>query len=97
MTLTVRLDPALSTALDEMCASQGVSKSLIVQEALAAYLAKAERAPTSGTKRRLERSASLQAFVDAGLVGCIAGTGDPTDKAAVRAAALARASRKSVT
>ena len=38
MTLTVRLDPALESALDRHCADRGVSKSLVVQESLAIYL-----------------------------------------------------------
>ena len=38
MTLTVRLDTALDTALTRYCEQAGVSKSLVVQESLAAYL-----------------------------------------------------------
>ncbi|MBK6851029.1 MAG: CopG family transcriptional regulator [Burkholderiales bacterium] len=94
MTITVRLDPALATALDEACAAQGVTKSLVVQEALTAYLAQAAPAPASDKKRPPASSANLKAFVDAGLVGCITGTGGPADKAAVRAAALARIGTK---
>ncbi len=94
MTITVRLDPALATALDEVCAAQGVTKSLVVQEALAAYLAKAQPAPAAGQKQHVASSANLRAFADAGLVGCTNGTGGPADKAAVRAMALARAHRK---
>ena len=38
MTLTVRLDTALESALERYCAERGVTKSLVVQESLATYL-----------------------------------------------------------
>ena len=37
MTLTVRLDPTLATALDRYCAGTGTTKSHVVQESVAAY------------------------------------------------------------
>jgi predicted transcriptional regulator len=94
MTITVRLDPALATALNEVCAAQGVTKSLVVQEALTAYLARPASTTAAGQKQRPANSANLQAFAEAGLVGCTAGAGGVTDKVAVRAAALARLDRK---
>lgn len=36
MTLTVRLDDALDSALQRYCLQHGVTKSLVVQESLAA-------------------------------------------------------------
>ena len=87
MTLTVRLDPTLETALERYCANTGTSKSHVVQESLAAYL--------MTTPRTTERNAGLdaaqpspafQAFADAGLVGAIAlPLAGSADKAAVRA------------
>ena len=38
MTLTVRLDSAVESALERYCAERGVTKSLVVQESLAVYL-----------------------------------------------------------
>ena len=84
MTLTVRLDPALESALDRHCADRGVSKSLVVQESLAAYLL--EQAPTTapaGKSKPRTFSASFRAFADAGLLASVA-SGGGADKAAVR-------------
>lgn len=39
MTLTVKLDPELETALERRCAAEGATKSALVQTALRAYLA----------------------------------------------------------
>jgi predicted transcriptional regulator len=89
MTITVRLDATLAKALDAVCTAQGVTRRVVVQEALCAYLAKAG----STKKSSSAISANLQAFVDAGLVGCCSGWGAAADKAAVRAAALLQASR----
>ena len=38
MTLTVRLDAAVESALERYCTERGVTKSLVVQECLAGYL-----------------------------------------------------------
>ena len=38
MTLTVRLDHTLESALERYCADTGATKSLVVQQSLAAYL-----------------------------------------------------------
>lgn len=87
MTLTVRLKPELESALELQCAERGVSKSLLVQEALAEYLGKAparkaRHATASGLPTGL--SANYRAFEALGLIGCVAGVG-PADKARVRA------------
>jgi len=89
MTLTVRLQPDLESALELHCAERGVTKSLVVQQVLAEYLAQ------PGTKRAArgaaapaqaaEPSANYRAFEALGLIGCVAGVG-PADKAGVRAA-----------
>lgn len=85
MTLTVRLDTTLESALERYCTERGVTKSLVVQESLAAYLL--ARAPGSGDAATQpsarEPSANYRAFLDAGLVGGVA-IGRGADKAAVR-------------
>ena len=88
MTLTVRLKPELESALELHCAERGVSKSLLVQEALAAYLVQPlARKPrqAAGPGLPAEPSANYRAFEALGLIGCVAGVG-PADKAGVRAA-----------
>lgn len=88
MTLTVRLDPTLDTALERYCAATGSSKSLVVQESLAAYLVTRTQ-PAARAVAGAAPSANFRAFADAGLVGVIA-VGGGADKAAVRARATAR-------
>jgi predicted transcriptional regulator len=89
MTLTVRLDATLQAALDRHCAHRGVTKTLVVQESLAAYLVVAQPA-VGGPAQALAgavkpASAAFRAFADAGLIGAVAGGDAPADKAAVRA------------
>jgi hypothetical protein len=88
MTLTVRLDDTLESALTRYCAERGVTKSLVVQECLAQYLIdRPSRAGPGSTPRRggePQVSANYRAFAEAGLIGCIA-QGGGADKAAVRA------------
>jgi Holliday junction resolvasome RuvABC endonuclease subunit len=89
MTLTVRLQPDLESALELHCAERGVTKSLVVQEVLAEYLARPrvqrgarrDAAPAQAA----EPSANYRAFEALGLIGCVEGIG-PADKAGVRAA-----------
>jgi hypothetical protein len=87
VTLTVRLKPALETALELHCAERGVSKSLVVQELLAEYLA---RPATRGKRRAVahdmpaEPSANYRAFEAAGFIGAGTSDGRPADKARVR-------------
>jgi hypothetical protein len=38
LTLTVRLDSAIESALERHCAERGMTKSAVVQESIAAYL-----------------------------------------------------------
>lgn len=107
MPLTVRLDPALERALEVYCATQGVSKSLVVQESLASYLVKAGPAHTGqAAKSRADAavpppSDHWLAFEKAGLIGCIgqdpggaSSPAGPADKAAVRAQVKSRARRQ---
>ena len=89
MTLTVRLDAAVESALERYCAERGVTKSLVVQECLAGYLL-ADQAQ-AGKAATAERGAAeppvsdnYKAFAEAGLIGGIA-LGHGADKAAVRA------------
>ncbi|MGY0195939.1 hypothetical protein ACWA7J_12800 [Leptothrix sp. BB-4] len=103
MPLTVRLDPALERALEVYCATQGVSKSLVVQESLASYLVKAGVAGAGPATRTRAAATALPpsdhwlAFEKAGLIGCIGqdlgGASGPADKAAVRAQVKSRARR----
>ncbi len=72
MTLTVRLKPAVESALELHCAERGVTKSLVVQQVLAEYLARpaarsASRASQAGLPA--EPSAAYLAFQRAGLLG----------------------------
>ena len=93
MTLTVRLNPTLATALDQYCADNGTSKSHVVQESVAAYLIGAgSPAQPRGAPNAGQPSPAYQAFADAGLVGAVdlSLTGS-ADKAAVRAQVTARA------
>ena len=90
MTLTVRLDPTLEVALERYCASTGTSKSLVVQESLAAFLlAEPAAARTRGTAAP---SANFQAFEAAGLIGtgALPEFTKGANKAAVRARVAAR-------
>ncbi|MCK6422010.1 MAG: ribbon-helix-helix domain-containing protein [Aquabacterium sp.] len=88
MTLTVRLKPDLEAALDVHCAERGVSKSLVVQEVLAEYLARLSGSSTARVAvatANAEPSAAFRAFEALGLVGAASGVG-PAGKAGVRAA-----------
>jgi predicted transcriptional regulator len=93
MTLTVRLDPTLATALDRYCADTGTTKSHVVQESVAAYLISARQSPSPrGAHEAALPSPAFQAFADAGLVGAVdLGSAGNADKAAVRARVAARA------
>ena len=91
MTLTVRLDAALQTALELHCAERGVTKTLVVQECLATYLVTAKPGPAaSQAAAAAQPSATYRAFADAGLIGAAATGGGSADKAAVRAKVLGR-------
>ena len=98
MTLTVRLDPAVESALERYCAERGVTKSLVVQECLAGYLladqAQAANARQAGAaKPPAPVSANYKAFADAGFIGAGELGGGSADKAAVRARAMQRIRR----
>lgn len=91
MTLTVRLDATLQAALDSHCALRGVTKTLVVQESLAAYLVTAQATPGRsaghGAAPHVQptASAAFRAFADAGLIGALAIGEAFADKAALRA------------
>jgi hypothetical protein len=101
MTLTVRHAPALAAALERHCAERGATKSLVVQESLAAYLlangsssaglARAGASPASATQRT---SARYRAPVNAGLLGSLAGDGVPATQAVVRERIARRLGRR---
>ena len=93
MTLTVRLDPTLATALDRYCTATGTTKSHVVQESVAAFLVSASgRAAPRSAQTAAPPSPAFQAFADAGLVGAVdLGTAGSAVKAAVRARVTARA------
>ena len=63
MTLTVRLDDTLESALEQHCASHGVTKSRVVQESLAAYLlaGKSQSIKAAGGQRAVNSSATTTA------------------------------------
>ena len=87
MTLTVRLRPELESALELHCAERGVTKSLVVQEVLADYLARpAKRRSRVGqaAPAPAELSDNYRAFEALGLIGCADLGGRPADKARVR-------------
>jgi hypothetical protein len=87
MTLTVRLDETLESALERYCAEAGVTKSLVVQQSLAAYLL-ASQPPSDKSARAGAKSlvsANYRAFDKAGLIGAVALGGMQADKAGVRA------------
>jgi predicted transcriptional regulator len=79
MTLTVRLKPDIESALELHCAKRGVTKSLLVQEVLAEYLARPEVRREPAT-----RSAAYRAFEAAGFIGAGRSDGRPADKTRVR-------------
>lgn len=87
--VSVRLDPALSSALDRYCAEAGVTKSLVVQQSLAAYLLasplEAARNGETDPKRTQPASANFRAFEKSGLIGAVTLDGGTADKARVRA------------
>lgn len=98
MTLTVRLDSALETALARYCEDHGVTKSLVVQESLAVYLltdkARAARpAAVAPAAPAMKVSANYKAFADVGFIGAGELGGGSADKASVRARAMQRIRR----
>ncbi|MGL6108515.1 MAG: hypothetical protein ACRC2B_00295 [Rubrivivax sp.] len=99
MTLTVRLQPDLESALELHCAERGVTKSLVVQEVLAEYLARPNvrraRRPAA-TPQAAEPSANYRAFEAAGLIGAGTLGGRSADKARVREVIAARLAERQV-
>jgi predicted transcriptional regulator len=97
MTLTVRLDDILESALTRYCAQRGVTKSLVVQECLAQYLVvqaqAAGAAPADARQARPRVSANYKAFADAGLIGAGTSGGPSATKAEVRERAMKKISR----
>ena len=98
MTLTVRLDSAVESALERYCTDRGVTKSLVVQESLAVYLLAKQASPASELARARAQptvnvSANYKAFADAGFIGGGELGGGSADKAAVRERAMQRIRR----
>lgn len=98
MTLTVRLDSALESALARYCEDHGVTKSLVVQESLAVYLLNdkaqaAQRAAVPPAAPPIRVSQNYKAFADAGFIGAGELGGGSADKAKVRATAMQRIRR----
>ncbi|MBI5278615.1 MAG: hypothetical protein HY854_19435 [Burkholderiales bacterium] len=73
MTLTVRLPQNLEHALEEYSATHGLTKSHVVQEALADYLVRTKKDGKSARKGGV--SANYAAFKRLGLIGCVSGDG----------------------
>jgi hypothetical protein len=92
MTLTVRLDSAIESALERHCAKRGVTKSAVVQQSLAAYLL---GVAASGKTTGSDRAASpvFEAFRQAGFVGAGERGGRSAYKKAVRARTMRRIRR----
>lgn len=84
MTLTVRLDPALESALERYCSERGATKSLVVQESLAAYLMAGTSHGAQQEAGSVSPSAAYRALVGAGLLAAVAGDGVSATKAVVR-------------
>jgi predicted transcriptional regulator len=81
MTLTVRLAQQLEEALDAYISRSGLTKSHVVQEALAEYLVHVE----ADTEDRARVSESFRAFEKAGLIGSVSGMkGESATKDVVR-------------
>ncbi len=99
MTLTVRLDDKLASALARHCHLRGTTKSAVVHEALVQHLMQTQAAQAPASAIGGTESAHHLAFVEAGLLGAVAiETTAPkghiaqagADKAAVRARIAAR-------
>ena len=84
MTLTVRLDDTIATALDDHCEAHGTSKSSVVQQSLADYLMRSKALGAAADKAP-KHSAAFVAFEAAGLLGTGTLGTTPANKAAVRA------------
>ncbi|MEO5882475.1 MAG: hypothetical protein ABIQ06_08670 [Caldimonas sp.] len=95
MTLTVRLDAALQSALDRYSSDLGITKSLVVQEALAEFLTRAGAAGETARKGAGGGavSANYKAFERAGLIGNGTGDGRSATKDVVRERAKSRIAR----
>jgi predicted transcriptional regulator len=94
VTLTVRLDSAIESALERHCAERGMTKSAVVQESLAAFLAgKATQIEAAADKR--VAGPAFEAFRRAGLIGTGELGGASADKKAVRVRAMNRIQRSS--
>ena len=94
MTLTVRLDSAVESALERYCTDHGVKKSLVVRESLAVYLlAKQVEPARSAAQLGTSVSANYKAFADAGFIGGGELGGGSADNAAVRERAMQRIRR----
>jgi hypothetical protein len=92
MTITVRLPQELEQALEKYSAAQGLTKSHVVQEALATYLVHTAKGDAPGGARVSE---TFRALKKAGLIGCVSGMGGTSaTKEVVRQRALARLARR---
>jgi hypothetical protein len=91
MTITVRLPQELEKALEQYSAAQGLTKSHVVQEALATYLVHTTKLPAKGDEGV---SDNFRALKKAGLIGCVTGMGGTSaTKDVVRKRALSRLAR----
>lgn len=97
MAASVRLTPGVEQSLVSYCAQAGVSKSHVLQEALAQYLMHPARSELRAPPEAIQDagSAVFQAFAAASLIGqrvdqTVSAGSRSADKAAVRAAATRR-------
>ena len=87
MTLTVRLSPNLEEALEQYSSESGLTKSHVVQEALAEYLVHARKAAADDSGASSE---NFRVLAKAGLVGSVSGLkGESATKDVVRKRVLA--------
>lgn len=84
MTLTVRLKPEIESALELHCAEHGVSKSLVVQQVLAEFLARPARPGTGKAAMPDQPGAAYLAFERSGLIGGGESNGRSATKEVVR-------------
>ena len=91
MTLTVRLPPTLEEALEAYSEYKGLTKSHVVQEALAEYLAHARKGAAAAGR---QPSDTYKALKKAGVIGCYRGDGVSATKEVVRKKVLEAMKRK---
>ena len=98
MTISARFPPELAEQLNQFCREASLTKSHVVQEAVADYLVRARSARGRLRSGPASRSSEIfRAFEQVGMIGLggvESGSVPQADKKAVRAAAVQRLSGK---